>query len=530
LQENERIEGEIEVSTLTVHNGNALEVLRTLPDESVHCCVTSPPYFNLRDYQVKGQLGLEKTPEEFVTKLVGIFREVRRVLRSDGNCFVNLGDSYANDGKWGGATGGKHISALHGNSGVGRQKVSTGLKPKDLIGIPWRVAFALQADGWWLRQDIIWAKDNPMPESVTDRCTKAHEYIFHLTKSARYHYNAEAIRNPPSETLLRQVADGYNGHDTKEFLNGGAQSASGTKARIIDGARKKLDKQRGHSRRHDGFNGRWDALSKEEQMALGSNKRSVWTVATHPYPEAHFATYPPALIRPCILAGCPVSTCGACGIALDSCYTDVSARTIGKAVAPLQMVRSEGNAGPPQQGEELLQQGVRVQMDSKEPHNNKGFHRHNKGLQDDPQAESSECRDLWVCNGAPPSRGEGNREISSAERGRSSQRRKQTEQCSGKFRTADKADARQIAKTQDGINPLPALRGKDIDFSICPDCGASLQKVGTKPGVVLDCFGGSGTTGMVALELGRSAILIELNPDYIPLIQKRCNVTPGLPF
>jgi DNA modification methylase len=166
--------------------------------------------------------------------------------------------------------------------------------------------------GWYLRQDIIWSKSNPMPESVRDRCTKAHEYIFMLTKSARYFYDADAIKNPPSPDLLKQVAEGYNGSSTKEFANGGAQDASETKARIIKNARKKIDKQRGHSRRHAGFNERWDAMTREEQQMLGSNKRSVWSVATRPYRGAHFATFPPELIRPCIKAGCPAG-----GVVLD---------------------------------------------------------------------------------------------------------------------------------------------------------------------------------------------------------------------
>ena len=172
--------------------GDCREVLRSLPDESVHCVVTSPPYFGLRDYGVAGQIGIEPSPAEFVEQMVAVFRDVRRVLRADGTLWLNLGDSYANDGKWGGHTGGKHVKALH-CSPIGRNKRYTGLKAKDLIGIPWMVAFALRYDGWYLRQDIIWSKPNPMPESVRDRCTKAHEYIFLFSKSARYTYDAAAI-------------------------------------------------------------------------------------------------------------------------------------------------------------------------------------------------------------------------------------------------------------------------------------------------------------------------------------------------
>lgn len=251
------------VGDATLYHGDCLEVLRQLPAGSVQCCVTSPPYFGLRDYGCDGQIGLEPTPEEYVARLVAVFAEVRRVLADDGVCWVNLGDSYANDGKWGGSSGGKHVPALHGNTGIGRGKKSTGLKPKDLIGIPWRVAFALQADGWYLRQDIIWAKPNPMPESVTDRCTKAHEYLFLLTKSARYFWDAEAIAEKST----------------------GRPAWSGDCAFIAN-------------------SGRNDWSSKDKKPGRETrNRRSVWTVATQPYSGAHFAVMPPKLIEPCILAG-----------------------------------------------------------------------------------------------------------------------------------------------------------------------------------------------------------------------------------
>lgn len=172
--------------------GDCIEMMRTLPDQSVHTCITSPPYFGLRDYGVDGQIGLEASPREFIESLVAVFREVRRVLRDDGTIWVNIGDSYANDTKWGGSTSGKHVSAMHGNSGIGRRRTNTGLKSKDLIGIPWRLALALQDDGWYLRQDIIWHKPNPMPESIKDRCTKAHEYLFLLSKCPRYYFDQGA--------------------------------------------------------------------------------------------------------------------------------------------------------------------------------------------------------------------------------------------------------------------------------------------------------------------------------------------------
>jgi len=258
--------------------GDCLQTLKTLPDQSVHCCVTSPPYWGLRDYGHDGQIGQEQTPEAFVSALVAVFREVRRVLRDDGTCWVNLGDSYANDGKWGGSSGGKHAKALHGSSGVGRLKNTTGLPPKSLIGIPWRVAFALQADGWYLRQDIIWHKPNPMPESVRDRFTKAHEYMFLLSKSDRYYFAQDAVKEPVSEDMARRAAAGHTRGQGK-----------------IDASRN-------------------DAETVRPKKIIGAtrNRRSVWTIPTQPFAGAHFATYPVALITPCILAGCPKG-----GVVLD---------------------------------------------------------------------------------------------------------------------------------------------------------------------------------------------------------------------
>jgi DNA modification methylase len=458
--------------TVSILQGDCRDMLRTLPDGSVQCVVTSPPYFGLRDYGVDGQIGLEPTPAEFVAAMVDVFREVRRVLRDDGTLFLNLGDSYhssgprqtgRNDanretpgGRGGSFRGGERRAIPYGTSGtepegyrasdclcgnlcdvcrrayrIGKSHSNTlrvptldasilasslahkefvpahlptlglmdpagrsaaaildpqqaairegaplpdaslstpsescpprpedclqlgqpsecrlcgcslqgsapvfarmagcncdtsqresasgisgkdaaslayrhltteSLKPKDLIGIPWRVAFALQADGWYLRQDIIWAKPNPMPESVRDRCTKAHEYIFMMSKSARYFYDQEAIKEPMSmssvERLTQPSIDTQPGSDRVPGKTNGNMKAVG-----------KIDKQRGHRRRHAGFNDRWDAMEKAEQCSGMRNKRSVWTVATQPFTDVHFATFPPELIEPCIKAGCPV--------------------------------------------------------------------------------------------------------------------------------------------------------------------------------------------------------------------------------
>jgi DNA modification methylase len=274
--------------TVTIRHGDCREVLRTLPDESVHCCVTSPPYFGLRDYGVAGQIGLEPTPDAFIEELVLVFREVRRVLRADGTLWLNLGDSYNNrtrvrasshqpglngvvDGTWAGtaASGGVRMSNM------------PGLKEKDLIGVPWLAAFALRADGWYLRQDIIWSKPNPMPESVTDRCTKAHEYIFLLSKSARYYYDAKAIAEVADTAGQTRVTVDHGG--------GGYQAAAA-------------------GRKPSGNQVPGTVVVRAENR----NKRSVWNVATQPFTEAHFATFPPDLIEPCIKAGCSVR-----GVVLD---------------------------------------------------------------------------------------------------------------------------------------------------------------------------------------------------------------------
>ncbi len=365
---------------ITILNGDALQELIKLPDQSVHCCVTSPPYWGLRDYgtasweggsmecdhgvnrwegpkqtqgaqsghasktdqlnrqececgarRVDKQIGLEESPQEYIPKLVEVFQEVQRVLRDDGTLWLNIGDGYCSTAP---GTLGDPIRRSGIFEGITeecsesrrqtRKETPPGLKPKDLVGVPWRLAFALQASGWYLRSDIIWAKPNPMPESVTDRPTKSHEYIFLLSKSPRYHYDAEAIKE-------------------KSVTNEKRRPYTSEGAWAIDG--RPPEKRRSGEEREEG-----------DGVGTIRNKRTVWTVATAPYKESHFATFPPDLIKPCILAGCPVG------------------------------------------------------------------------------------------------------------------------------------------------------------------------------GTVLDPFGGSGTTGMVALELGRNAILIELNPEYAAIAKGRCNVTQGLPL
>ena len=333
---------------VTAYVGDCRDVLKTLPDESANCCVTSPPYWGLRDYgtatweggdegcdhepeqswidhnfnassafgngagiqsaaakkrwyksdgscprcgarRIDAQLGLEPTPDEYVAEMVAVFREVRRILRDDGTLWLNLGDSYAS-GEVGrrdssqaeGICAGK--ANIAGKKGIGTKrkqlKQQTSIRPKNLVGIPWRVAFALQADGWYLRQDIIWHKPNPMPESVTDRCTKSHEYIFLLSKSARYFYDAEAV----AENAVSAGEDRGGGKKYAKHYRDEGNPMYRTKA----------------------------GLDKMGASGDTRNRHSVWTVATQPYSGAHFATFPPKLIEPCILAGCPVA-----GVVLD---------------------------------------------------------------------------------------------------------------------------------------------------------------------------------------------------------------------
>lgn len=255
------------MTDLRIINADVLDGLAQIESATVQTVVTSPPYWGLRDYGIEGQIGLERTPEEYVERLIAVFHEVRRVLRDDGTLWLNLGDSYASQTKGSGGPSAKQCSNA-GSFHSASQRLHHGLKDKDLVGIPWRVAFALQADGWWLRSDIIWAKPNPMPESVTDRPTKAHEYIFLLAKAQRYYYDREAVRETGSR-------------------------APGTRRLAFTSPRAAAMGKKPSGNEIDG----WVTESGFR------NTRSVWTIATEPYPEAHFATFPTALPERCIRAG-----------------------------------------------------------------------------------------------------------------------------------------------------------------------------------------------------------------------------------
>lgn len=308
--------------TVRIINADVMDGLRQLPDESVHCVVTSPPYWRQRDYGVAGQIGLERTPETFVGTLRDVFAEVRRVLRSDGVLWLNMGDKWASGGNGGGGSFMEERGDAwsHAKEAKGWRAPPPGYKDKDLIGVPWMLAFALRLDGWYLRQCNIWAKPNCMPESVRDRSTISHEYVFQLTKSNDYFYDCEAARTPPAPSTETRLAQDLDRQEGSARANGGKKTNGRTKAvgkltgaphgrhalgEALPPEERRSDKQRGHTRKHAGFNDRWDTMERQGQVAGGANLRSVWWIAPANYEEGHFAVMPERLAEICIQAGCP---------------------------------------------------------------------------------------------------------------------------------------------------------------------------------------------------------------------------------
>ncbi len=389
-------------SNSEIIQGDCLEVLAGMPERSVHCVVTSPPYWGLRDYGVDGQLGLEKTPDEYLAKMVEVFRAVRRVLRDDGTLFLNLGDSYWNgggekrDGGHGFVDGGKlKLEKAKGSLLQRKSSSGLGLKPKDLCGMPWRLALALQADGWTLRSDIIWHKPNPMPESCTDRPTKSHEHMFLLTKKPRYYYDAEAVREAAEY--------GYREHtgEMRSVAQDGRRHTTGT--------------------------------TKGGNGSSGRNLRDVWTIPTEAYTQAHFATFPRKLVEPCIKAGTSdKGCCPECGAP----WVRVTVKD-RKPTRPGTNTKIAVPGGWAQSGEHTSEAWMR---DSKEI---------------------------------------GNRD-----------------------------HRRHVTET------------RTIGWKPGCDCVRRVMDVAI-PCTVLDLFCGSGTTGVVATQLGRRFIGIELNPDYAELARAR---------
>ncbi len=386
--------------------GDVIDRLQDIPEQSVNCVVTSPPYWGLRDYGVDGQIGLESTPQEFVCRLTAVFEEVRRVLRNDGTLWLNLGDSYAGNG----AAYGEVKSTLQGSKQSTRMgakrmpKRGNGLKAKDLVGIPWRVALALQDAGWWLRSEIIWHKPNPMPSSVKDRPTVAHETLFLLSKSAHYYYDHEAVREAAKSISANHA-----------WPQGWA----------IDGdhnaiAHNKQSKRR--TIRPCDTRGGGQGSGVMTYPFVGRNLRSVWTISTHPFPAAHFATFPPKLVEPCIKAGCPVEVCRECGAPL--------VRVVEKGLVP-----------------------------------------------------TSKAAKTFVVD---------DRDLHADANDQGSNRQK------------------------DGHKPGYIGANKTIGWTPTCECAGE-----TRPGIVLDPFFGSGTTGLVAKHLGRDFAGIELNPEYVTIAKKR---------
>lgn len=352
--------------SVQILQGGALEMLRTLADESVQCIVSSPPYWRQRDYNMPEQLGLEPTPEEYIAKLTEIFREARRVLRDDGTCFINLGDKWAS--AW--PCDRRNIigqGALENGKRENRQSsLQNGLKEKDLIGLPFMLAFSMRADGWYWRQCNIWSKPNCMPESVVDRTTVSHEYVLHFSKSSSYFYDAEAVKTPPKESTETRLAQDVEAQAGSERANGGAKTNGPMKA--VGG------KQAGHSRRHDGFNARWDAKEVSAKVAAGNprttagaapgiddlkhldyggaNLRSVWTIPPAQYRDGHYAVMPDKLAEICILSGSrpgnmicdPFGGVGTTGLAADRYQRNAILIELNPAYAEMARKRIYGDS------------------------------------------------------------------------------------------------------------------------------------------------------------------------------------------
>lgn len=420
--------------TIRVIHADVMDGLRQLPDESVHCCVTSPPYWQLRDYGYEGQIGLEPTIETHVEKMVEVFREVRRVLRKDGTLFLNYGDMYA--GSWGAQSRGhetkgnlegssmldaRRIKAHPTRTQTGSMKRFAGLKPKDLVMMPERVALALQADGWWVRDRIIWHKPNPMPSSTEDRCTPSYEIVWHMTKAARYFWDAVAIAEPAvygepnaPDKIKSPMGQGFTrraSHTNPDAVPPGTKQHTGLHRKNEQSAEAIAQSS---ARTRAGFNDRWDAAPSP----LTRNRRNVWTIATEPYKEAHFATMPTELARLCIAAGTSEhGCCSGCG-------------------APWQRVTDKTFV---RQADVAIDKGARGANDQKPMDETSGWDGFPRGT-----THSETVGWVASCN--------------------------------------------------------------------CNDGGFPLEAV---PATVLDPFGGSGTTGLVADRLQRNAILIEASDKYV---------------
>ena len=461
--------------TWEILQGDCIEVMRGMEPESVHCVVTSPPYWGLRSYGVEGAYGLEPTLDEYIERMVEVFREVQRVLRKDGTLWLNLGDAYAGSGKGLNGDGSHSVGSGKQQTNVGTLTAppsgTTGLKPKDLIGLPWRLAFALQADGWWLRSDIVWHKPNPMPESVRDRPTRAHEYVFLLSKSARYFYDSDAIRE------LGFEHPGQSGTFSRDGLVSKHVIPNQTSA---------------------------EHRPRTDRVPGGANKRTVWSIATQPISAgAHFATFPEKLVEPCILAG--TSERGVCGVTGDP-WERVVEKTYK---SPLIEGAHKGHDVPkpdvwkgsrsrPRQRSANGTFLPRTDFDRRPPDGSTyGARGSIKRMGDGVKVETLGWQP--TC-GAPWER--------------------VVEVSGGGGNTPVATSVPPGAKNPKAYSRMGGgtYYANHQTLGWQPTCDHDSEPV---PATVLDPFCGSGTTGVVALRHGRSFIGIELNSEYIELARKR---------
>jgi DNA modification methylase len=481
--------------------GDALEVLKTLPSESVHCIVTSPPYYGLRDYQVPGQVGLEPTPEEYVCRLVEVFHEARRVLRADGTFWLNIGDSYARAPQKGDNFGwGKHKDYLEGTPYPAHGRpIPAQCKEKDLIGVPWMTAFALRADGWYLRSEVIWAKKNPMPESVKDRPTRSHEQLFLLTKSPRYFYDAEAVKEPNAGILP------YG--DKRNF---------------------KMNDERAQGRHGKGsmFSGGSREAYIEKYYTNGRNRRDVWFISTRPYKGAHFATFNPELITPCVLSGTSEKgVCPKCG-----------APWVHDLTYKANYTKRQDRGQP---------DGVPAQVDST---GWKPATVIDHGWKPSCACASMEFQDgdfdlILTPTGSragedptmltgragynrPRGENEGQRPITRYEQRKYAEQLRASPHREAMADEAGMAFAHYLRTDRSGARPIPC----DL-FEIWLNRGwlatvevPTVSPLDPVPATVLDPFSGAATTGVVAQKYGRNYIGIDLNPEYIEMSRKRLGV------
>jgi DNA modification methylase len=515
--------------------GDVREKLAELPEESVHCVVTSPPYFGLRDYGVVGQIGLEPTPAEFVQVMVEVFREVRRVLRKDGTCWINLGDSYASAPSGSFDKGQRGGGALEGG-GFRANKIidatKLGYKPKDLMGMPWRVAFALQADGWYLRQDIIWSKPNPMPESVTDRCTKAHEYLFLLSKSARYFYDQEAIREDWTSGRDDMRENGVR--TGTAYLQQGPVASNSVKSKKPDGWDTGAG---GHGTVHRA--GREKGEAAEIDPSKGRNRRSVWTVATQP-----FSDWTPTVQRVRVAADAPDdgkkrTTSPDCPVHGDRAGLSATVPDDEHAAAPLPhsggridlfQVQAVGSVptDPHPEAETALQNSDLLDQScapSAKPHSKRSRKTgrvHETSLSCMPCAETSPRTDDTSAPHGLSDLADRMPESNTVQGELVDSPSNQT--ACGSVRTPDE----QALSLASGLSQCTCewyveKTSKTSHFATFPpDLIEPCIKAGCpKGGTVLDPFGGAGTTGLVADRLQRDAILIELNPAYAAMMTER---------